>query len=100
MLLMLLLLLAVAVSGFLTRVWLTDAHNGFRVMTRRAAAAIHLRENGFAHATEFLDAVRRAGLRLRELPVAVRYTEHSMAKGQKASNSVNILIEILLRKFL
>jgi hypothetical protein len=91
---------AVMVSGLLTRVWLSDAHNGFRAMTAAAAAKIHLHENGFAHATEFLDEVRKARLRLRELPVPIRYTAYSQAKGQSASNSVNILLEILLRKLL
>lgn len=95
-----LLRLAVIVSGLLTRVWLTDAHNGFRAMTADAARKIPMLENGFAHATEFLDKVRGAKLHLREMPVAIRYTEHSIAKGQSGSNSVNILIEIVLRKLL
>jgi len=91
---------AVVISGILTRLWLSDAHNGFRALPRAAAQKIRLRENGFAHATEFLDAVRRARLRLREVPVAIRYTDYSQAKGQPASNSVNILIDVLLRKVL
>lgn len=95
-----LLRLAVVVSGLLTRSWLTDAHNGFRVMTARAARQIPMKENGFAHATEFIDLVRGNGLRLKEMPVSVRYTEHSMAKGQSSMNSVNVLIEALLRKIL
>lgn len=95
-----LLRMAVIVSGLLTREWLTDAHNGFRVMTAEAAGKLRLRENGFAHATEILDRIREAGLRLRELPVAIQYTEHSMAKGQSGLNGVNILIEVVLRKLL
>jgi polyprenyl-phospho-N-acetylgalactosaminyl synthase len=91
---------AVAVSGVLTGIWLSDAHNGFRAMTAAAARRIRLRENGFAHATEFLDECRRAKLRLRELATPIRYTEYSMAKGQSSSNSINILIDILLRKAL
>ena len=91
---------AVVISGILTRLWLSDAHNGFRALSRAAAQKIRLHENGFAHATEFLDEVRRAKLRLREVPVAIRYTDYSQAKGQPASNSVNILIDVLLRKVL
>ena len=91
---------AVLISGILTNLWLSDAHNGFRALPRAAAQKIRLRENGFAHATEFLDAVRRARLRLQEVPVAIRYTDYSQAKGQPASNSVNILIDVLLRKVL
>jgi len=91
---------AVVISGILTNLWLSDAHNGFRALSHAAAKKIRLHENGFAHATEFLDEVRRAKLRLREVPVAIRYTDYSQAKGQPASNSVNILIDVLLRKVL
>jgi glycosyltransferase involved in cell wall biosynthesis len=96
----LLLRLAVIVSGFLTHSWLTDAHNGFRVMTAQAARRIPMKENGFAHATELIDLVHRSGLRLKEMPVSIQYTEHSIAKGQSGLNSLNILIEALLRKML
>lgn len=91
---------AVAISGMLTNVWLSDAHNGFRALSRAAAMKIRFHENGFAHATEFLDEIRRAKLRLREVSVAIRYTDYSRAKGQAASNSLNILIDVLLRKVL
>jgi polyprenyl-phospho-N-acetylgalactosaminyl synthase len=96
----LLLRSAALVSALLTGVWLSDAHNGFRALTRRAAQQIRLRENGSAHATEFLDQARRARLRIREVPVGIRYTEYSLAKGQRNSDSVNILIDVLLRKVL
>ena len=91
---------AVTISGLLTNVWLSDAHNGFRALSRAAAMKIRFHENGFAHATEFLDEIRRAKLRLREVSVAIRYTDYSRAKGQAASNSLNILIDVLLRKVL
>jgi glycosyltransferase involved in cell wall biosynthesis len=91
---------AVILSGLLTGVWLTDAHNGFRAFTRDAARKIHLTENGFAHATEFIEQVRRKGLRLLEAPVSIRYTAYSRAKGQSAISGVNILIDDLLRKVL
>ncbi len=91
---------AVIVSGLLTNVWLSDAHNGFRALSRSAALKIRFHENGFAHATEFLDEVRRARLRVREVSAAIRYTDYSRAKGQGASNSLNILIDVLLRKVL
>jgi polyprenyl-phospho-N-acetylgalactosaminyl synthase len=89
---------AVLVSGLSTGLWLTDAHNGFRALTASAASKIRLHENGFAHATEFLDECVRAGLRLREMPVPVRYTEYSLAKGQHSTNGFNILIDIVMRK--
>ena len=90
--------LGIVVSGVFTRVWLTDTHNGFRALSRDAAARIRLRENGFAHATEFLAVMRKSGLRYRELPVTVTYTEYSLRKGQKISSGFNIVFDLLIRK--
>jgi glycosyltransferase involved in cell wall biosynthesis len=95
-----LLRVAALISGLLTGVWLSDAHNGFRALTRQAAVQIRFRENGSAHATEFVDQAHRARLRIQEVPVAIRYTEYSRQKGQRSSDSVNILIDVLLRKVL
>jgi len=86
------------VSGLLTGIWLSDTHNGLRALSRRAAESIRLRENGFAHATEILDEVRRANLRYTEVPVTVEYTRYSRAKGQPISNAFNIVIDLIIRK--
>jgi glycosyltransferase involved in cell wall biosynthesis len=86
------------ISGLITGVWLTDAHNGFRALSRGALLSIRLRENGFAHATEILDEVRKAGLRFVEVPTTIRYTDYSLAKGQRVSNGFNILFDLLIRK--
>jgi glycosyltransferase involved in cell wall biosynthesis len=86
------------VSGLITGVWLSDAHNGFRALSNKAVRAVRLRENGFAHATEILDEVRRAGLRYVEVPTSIRYTEYSRAKGQPLSNAVDIAFDLVIRK--
>ncbi|MGA2218015.1 MAG: glycosyltransferase family 2 protein [Terracidiphilus sp.] len=86
------------VSGILTGLWLSDTHNGFRALSAAAADKIHLRENGFAHATEILDLVRIAKLRYVEVPTTIRYTSYSRAKGQRMSNAINILLDVLMRK--
>ena len=88
----------VLVSWAFTGLWLSDTHNGFRALSRAAAHQITLRENGFAHATEILDLLRRSKLVYREVPVSIRYTEYSRSKGQRALNSVNILIDLMLRR--
>ncbi len=85
-------------SGLITGVWLSDAHNGFRALSNKAVHAIRLRENGFAHATEILDEVRRAGLRYVEIPTSIRYTDYSQAKGQPLSNAVDIAFDLVIRK--
>jgi glycosyltransferase involved in cell wall biosynthesis len=94
----LLLKAGVFVSWVFTGMWLSDTHNGMRALSRKAAESIVLKENGFAHATEILDLLRRSKIRYREVPVSVRYTEYSRKKGQSIFNSCNILIDLLLRR--
>jgi glycosyltransferase involved in cell wall biosynthesis len=88
----------VFVNGLLTGLWLTDAHNGLRAMTREAAAKISLRENRFAHASEILSQIRRQKLRVVEKPTTIIYTDYSKAKGQSMWNSIRILADMLLRR--
>lgn len=88
----------ILVSWIFTGLWLSDTHNGFRSLSRTAAARIVIRENGFAHATEILDLVRRAKLRYLEVPVSVRYTAYSARKGQSVLNGFNILCDLILRR--
>ena len=88
----------VLISWLFSGVWLSDTHNGFRALSRAAAQQISLSEDGFAHATEILKLVRRAGLRYKEVPVTIQYTAYSQAKGQSAFNGINILIDLLLGK--
>lgn len=86
------------VSWAFTGIHLTDAHNGFRALSRAGAERIHLTESGFAHATEILELIHRAGLSYVEIPVTVRYTAYSQAKGQNVFSGFNIVIDLMLRK--
>lgn len=95
-----LLKVATIVNGVTTGLWLTDAHNGFRAMNRRAAEAICISENRMAHATEILSLIRQNRLHYQEVPVHIVYTEYSKQKGQSASNAFNILIDLILKKLL
>lgn len=81
-----------------TGIWLTDAHNGLRAMNSLALEKICLKENRMAHATEILYQIKSAGLRWKEIPCTIRYTDYSKKKGQKWYNSIDILIELVLGK--
>jgi glycosyltransferase involved in cell wall biosynthesis len=93
----LLLKAAVAFTRLTTGLELTDAHNGLRAMTRRGAAAIRLRQNRMAHASEILSQIAASGLPYVEQPVTIQYTAYSLAKGQKAKDSVLILMDLVAR---
>ncbi|MEO6963706.1 MAG: glycosyltransferase family 2 protein [Puia sp.] len=82
----------------LTGILLTDAHNGFRAMNRRALDLLHFTQPGMAHATEILAGVRSHSLRYKEVPVHIQYSAYSKKKGQPVWNAVNILFHLLFKK--
>jgi glycosyltransferase involved in cell wall biosynthesis len=83
----------------LTRLWLSDAHNGFRAFGERALRLVTITENRMAHATEIRQKVARyrRELRIVEVPVTVRYSRELVEKGQSSFGAVRILRELLLR---
>jgi glycosyltransferase involved in cell wall biosynthesis len=94
----LLLKAATLFTRITTGLSLTDTHNGLRAMTRRGASCIMLRQNRMAHASEFLDQVARSGLKYVEVPVTIEYSEYSLAKGQRLSDSLTILVDLSARR--
>jgi glycosyltransferase involved in cell wall biosynthesis len=57
---------------------LTDAQSGFRAYNRRALESlVHVSEMGMGVSTEILLKARKAGLRVVEVPVRIRYEEGS-----------------------
>jgi glycosyltransferase involved in cell wall biosynthesis len=76
----------------------TDAHNGLRALRADAAARIRIRQNRMAHASEILEEIARHELRYVEVPVVVRYTEYSMAKGQSGFGAFNIVLDLFLAR--
>lgn len=83
----------------ITGLWLADAHNGFRAFSRKGAQVVKIRQNRMAHATEIKQrvALARDRLAIVEVPVSIRYSVHSMAKGQSSLGAVHILRDIAFR---
>lgn len=90
--------LAVVFTRWITGLRLTDVHNGLRVFTASAARRIRITQNRMAHASEILDEIARHRLRHIEVPVSIRYTEYSLAKGQKISDAIRVIGEMLVGK--
>ena len=88
---------AVWLTNQQTGMKLTDAHNGLRVIRRDAAGHLDLQQNRMAHATEIVLQLGRARVAWAEHPVHILYTDYSKAKGQSLINSVNILIDTILK---
>jgi glycosyltransferase involved in cell wall biosynthesis len=86
----------VAFTRLTTGLRLTDTHNGLRVLSRRAAWDLDIRLRGMAHASELLQHVASEGLGYREVPVSIRYTDYSRAKGQSSLNALNIVYDLFV----
>ncbi len=78
---------------------ISDTHNGFRAFTAKAARKIRITQDRMSHASEILEQIARLGLRYVEVPVTIRYTEYSIAKGQKLSNAFNVMWESIAARF-
>lgn len=95
-----LLRLAVLYTRITTGLQVTDAHNGIRMLSRKSAKLIEIKQNRMSHASEILSEIARHGLSYKEIPTKIRYTEYSLNKGQKIPDLLKILIELTLSKFL
>ena len=81
---------------------LSDVHNGLRAFGPRAMTRMRIRQNRMAHATELTRSISRASaeradddpLCVVEVPVSVRYTGESLAKGQRASGAIAIVVDL------
>lgn len=88
--------LAVMLTRVITKVKVTDAHNGLRAINQKALKLIRIRQSRMAHATELISQAKKFNINYVEVPVQILYTEYSIAKGQKLINSVNILLDLFL----
>ena len=75
---------------------LNDVHNGLRVFSREAAESIEITADRMAHASELIDLIARSGMRIREYPVTIRYSDYSKAKGQRWTGGFRILFHYLI----
>jgi len=87
--------LARVFNFLITGLWLTDAHNGFRILNKKALNAIHIQQNRMAHASEILALVKKNNLTVAEVPITVTYHEY----GQRGSAAFVIVRDLILGKF-
>lgn len=88
---------AAMVTRMRTGANLTDAHNGLRLLRRDAAEAVKIERNRMAHASELVSQLLATKLPWKEVPVHIVYTEYSRSKGQSLLNSINILVELIMK---
>lgn len=90
--------LAIAFSNYTTGLKLTDAHNGLRVFGRKFARNIKITLPDMTHATEIIHRIAEGNFKYQEVPVTIKYTDYSKAKGQSVLNSINISFDLLIHR--
>lgn len=94
----LILKLGIIFTYLLSQIWLTDVHNGLRVMTSETAKKLNIQHDRMEHASEILDKIKVLNLKYKEVPVTIHYTDYSQSKGQSISNSINIAFKLISSK--
>lgn len=74
---------------------LSDAHNGFRMLNKRALACVSITQSGMAHATEIPSLVKKHTLSYIEFPVSVTYHEY----GQGMRGGIAVVKDLMLGLF-
>lgn len=92
--------LGIAFTRLFSGIRVTDVHNGIRVFSRVAALRIDLSHNRMAHASEILDQIRQHELKFCEVPVTIRYSDATLAKGQSSWNAIRIAGQLLLGRIM
>lgn len=91
---------SVLVVWLFYRMKMTDAHNGFRAMSRKAAEKIDITCDRMAHSSEIVEEIRKKNLKYREIPVTIRYTEETLKRGHGSYlGAVRILGRMMFKRF-
>jgi glycosyltransferase involved in cell wall biosynthesis len=75
---------------------MSDAHNGFRIYTKKALHLIRIRQDRMAHASEIPALVHKLNLSFCEFPIRVYYHEY----GQRVGGVVKIIKDLFFAKFI
>lgn len=96
----LILLIARVVTRIFYGIQVTDPHIGYRVISLSALKKITLTADGMHYANELNEQIKKYRMKYREVPVHIRYTEHSLTKWhrQKNANSLKLAAEMIYKK--
>ena len=95
----------ILLKGSVWIVWLfygikmTDAHNGFRALSRKTAERIDITCDRMAHASEIIEEIKKKKLRYKEVPISIVYTEETLKKGHGSYlGAVKVFSKMLSKK--
>jgi len=80
-------------------IYLTDAHNGYRVLRLSTVKKIRLHIDTMAYASELIEEIKKNKIEYWEVPVNITYSKYSLNKWQSSTNAINIALRIIWSKF-
>lgn len=90
-----------SISRFVTRLFyhikVSDPHNWYRVIKIEEFKKIKLTADWMHYANEVNEQLKKLKLKIREIPVHIRYTDYSLWKWQKNSNSIKLAVEMIYK---
>tara|TARA_B100000767_G_C19760551_1_gene534951 strand:- start:307 stop:987 length:681 start_codon:yes stop_codon:yes gene_type:complete len=82
------------VTNKITRMKLTDTHNGLKAYKSRCLKFINIDIDGFAFESQIIKLISKSNLAYKEMSTNTIYTEYSKNKGQKLRNGLIVLEDI------
>ena len=79
----------------MTGVSLSDAHNGLKAFKVSALRNLELNFSAYSYESELITQVSKKKLKYKEMPTDIKYTDYSIKKGQKLSNGLLIIEDLL-----
>lgn len=81
-------------------VFVRDSQSGLRAYNKHALDKISFHSNHYAFCSEMIWSAHRQKLRIQEIPITAIYSDYSLAKGQSNWGAIQIIRQIIKRKFL
>lgn len=76
----------------------SDPHSWFRIISLESLRKINITSDWMHYANEVNEQIRSHKMKFEEVPVHTRYTEYSLNKWQKNSNSIKLAFEMIYKK--
>lgn len=97
---LLVLRLGIFFTYLFSNIKLTDAHNGFRAFNKKALSKMNIKHNRWAHPSDVIYQIAANRFRVVEVPVTVKYTKYTLAKGQSSLEALRIPFELVTKALL
>lgn len=84
-------------TGILYGIGTSDSQSGLRLFNRKAIEIMDLRFDRMEVSSEIFGEIAKHSLHFAEIPISGIYTNYSLSKGQKLSNSFEIIFRLIMR---